>query len=47
MSKVEEFYLDIQKLREGNVPWEELNRRTQDMFMQAISVLVQISSLRR
>ncbi|HNU62021.1 MAG TPA: hypothetical protein PKL04_07465 [Methanofastidiosum sp.] len=47
MSKVEEFYLAIQKLRGGNVPWEELDRRTQDMFMQAISVLVQISSLRK
>lgn len=47
MSEVEQFYTVVQKLRGGDVPWEELDRSIQDMFMKAISVLVQISSLRK
>lgn len=47
MSKVEEFYSVIQGLRGGNIPWGELDRHTQDTFMQAISILIQISTLRK
>lgn len=46
MSEVQQFYEVIQKLKGGNVPWDSLDRQTQDMFMQAISVLVQIANLR-
>lgn len=46
MSEVQQFYEVIQKLKGGNVPWNNLDRQTQDMFMQTISVLVQIANLR-
>lgn len=47
MSKVEEFYDKIQKESNGNVPWNELDRHTQDMFMKAISIILQIVNLRK
>jgi hypothetical protein len=47
MSKVEEFYSKIQKESDGNVPWNELDRHTQDTFIKAISIILQIANLRK
>lgn len=47
ISKVEELYNKIQETNNGNVPWNEVPRHMQDTFMQALSILVQITSMRK
>ena len=46
MSEVEQFYEKIRELQGGNIPWNNLPRYHQDILMQAINIILQITSQR-
>ena len=45
-SEVEQLYVKLQLLFGGNVPWYNLQRQHQDIFVHCINTIMQISALR-